>query len=513
MISFKIKPIYFTVLVLASLSCTDLEVEELDSRLIEDETGEFSGVDPTAMLTTAYQDLRAFGDQANTYALHEVTSDELLVPTRGTDWGDNGLWRTLHQHNWDATHQHILTSWNQLNSNVFRINQLLSPETLENFNPTEEQLAEARFLRAYNMYLILDLFGQVPFREADEGIEIDPLVFGPEEAFEFILNDLTLALPDLPEIGPGALTLHASKASANFLMAKLFLNKHVFLNTGTASDADMEVVIESVEAIQNDGFDLYEEGYFDIFEPDLVSEVIFWTEASYGNRIWNGLHYHQGTPDNAGGGWNGFATTAEFYALFEGPEDTNAPEAGQEERRGFVPDDGSHLGIGYGFLVGQQYGPEGNPLQDRAGRPLVFTKEYPGLIGNTERTGIRVIKYHPENGAFTNFLILFRYADAHLMKAEALARQGNLSEALSLVNELREIRGASPLASLELEDLLAERGRELYIEGWRRNDQIRFGTYTDAWTLKLPSEEFRELFPIPANAVASNPNLEQNPGY
>jgi hypothetical protein len=506
----RIKPIYLAGLMLFSVSCTDLEVEELDSRLIENEAGEFSGVDPEAMVTTGYNNLRAFADQANTYALHEVTSDELLVPTRGTDWGDNGVWRSLHQHTWDATHQQILTSWEQLNSNVFRMNQLLHPATT---GKTAQQIAEGRFLRAYNMYLILDLFGQVPFRDADEGIEVDPSVMQPEEAFNFILADLNAALPDLTDAGPGEATLRATNAAAHFLMAKLHINKHVFLGAAAASNADMDVVIESVNAIQAAGFALYEGDYFDIFEQDLESETIFWTDASWGNRIWNTLHYHQNTPNNAGGGWNGFSTTAEFYALFEGNPDNNEPGNNQEERRGFVPTDGSHLAIGYGFLVGQQYDEAGQPLNDRAGRPLVYTKEFPALVGNTERNGIRVIKYHPENGEFTNHYILFRYADAHLMKAEALARQGNMGEALVLVNELREIRDASPLASLDMSDLLDERGRELYIEGWRRNDQIRFGTYTDAWTLKPASEDFRRLFPIPANAVASNPNLEQNPGY
>jgi hypothetical protein len=62
-------------------------------------------------------------------------------------------------------------------------------------------------------------------------------------------------------------------------------------------------------------------------------------------------------------------------------------------------------------------------------------------------------------------------------------------------------------------DILDERGRELYIEGWRRNDQIRFGTFTQPFALKESTEEFRILFPIPANALSSNPNLVQNPGY
>ena len=500
----KFKPIYLAALVLFSTSCTDLEVEEVDSKVVETATGEFAGVDPSATLTGLYADLRQLGDQANIYALLEVSSDELLVPTRGTDWGDNGLWRTLHQHTWDATHPHVLTAWNQLNAMVFKANQILHPAS----NANTQQAAEAKFLRAYSMFLIMDLFGQVPFRDADEGVEVDPIVLQRPEAVEFILNDLTEALPNLPEIGPGPATLNASQAAANFLLAKVYLNKHVYLDNPEADPADLEKVVEAVDEIKADGFEL-EDGYFEIFEQSADQETIFWTDASVGNRIWNGLHYFQGTPDNTGGGWNGFSTTADFYAMFE--ED--------EERIGFVPGpeeiQAGASNIGYGFLVGQQYDAEGNALTDRAGNPLVFTEDFPALIGNREVEGIRVIKYHPENGAFTNHLILFRYADAHLMKAEALARMGQMEEARALVNELRALRDASELEAgeFELATILEERGRELYIEGWRRNDQIRFGTFTDTWDFKENTEEFRALFPIPATAVASNPNLEQNPGY
>ena len=75
------------------------------------------------------------------------------------------------------------------------------------------------------------------------------------------------------------------------------------------------------------------------------------------------------------------------------------------------------------------------------------------------------------------------------------------------------MRNASPAATIELMDILDECGRELYIEGGRRNDQIRFGTFTRPFALKDNAEEFRILFPIPANALSSNPNLVQNAGY
>ncbi len=100
------------------------------------------------------------------------------------------------------------------------------------------------------------------------------------------------------------------------------------------------------------------------------------------------------------------------------------------------------------------------------------------------------------------------------MKAEALMRSGG--DPTALVNELRVIRGATPLGSVSESDLLAERGRELYNEYARRDDLIRFGQFTKDWEFKAPEtvgDDTKNLFPIPTNALLSNPNLVQNPGY
>ena len=279
----------------------------------------------------------------------------------------------------------------------------------------------------------------------------------------------------------------------------------------------MAGVINAVDAIAADGFGL-QAGYFDLFKEDVDDETIWYLPTGVGNRIWNGLHYHQITPDNTGGGWNGFTTLAEFYDLFEGDPNSNNVGDGQEERRGWVPDeitaDDTNYGIGYGFLIGQQYDVDGNKYKDRAGADLVFSKELPGLSGNDEKTGIRVIKYHPANGAFTSHEIIFRYSDAHLMKAEAMLRSGG--DATAMVNELRALRGAADLGNVSESDLLDERGRELYVEFTRRNDLIRFGQFTKDWEFKDPGavgDASKNLFPIPSNALLSNPNLIQNPGY
>ena len=86
----------------------------------------------------------------------------------------------------------------------------------------------------------------------------------------------------------------------------------------------------------------------------------------------------------------------------------------------------------------------------------------------------------------------------------------------AMINELRTIRGAAPLGTVSEQDLLDERARELYTEGWRRNDLIRFGQYTKDWDFKeddAVGDVNRQLFPIPAAQLILNPNLVQNPGY
>jgi hypothetical protein len=103
-----------------------------------------------------------------------------------------------------------------------------------------------------------------------------------------------------------------------------------------------------------------------------------------------------------------------------------------------------------------------------------------------------------------------------LVKAEALWRKnaGDI-EALALVNQIRMRAGADlvPFTTLTTENLLAERGREVFAEGYRRQDMIRFGTYNGEWEFKPASDPSKNIFPIPQEQLNSNPNLTQNPGY
>ncbi|MEQ9298683.1 MAG: RagB/SusD family nutrient uptake outer membrane protein [Cyclobacteriaceae bacterium] len=526
LINWNRRPWLVGCVLMLSVSACDLDIEATDSIITEEGEGTFSGVgNPASSVNDLYNSVGGhLGAQDNFYALSEVSTDELLVPTRGTDWGDNGIWRTLHAHTWRPDHQYVLNAWNQMNQNVFR-----ASEIIETSSSTPLDIANAKFVRAYSMYNVMDLYGQVPFRDVFSDPSDNPSVLTRQEAYDFILRDLNEALSDLPITSPGGETNRASRATANFLKAKLLLNAHIYNGTGTPSGADLQGVIDAVDEIEADGFAL-EDDFFSIFKDASDSEEIWWVVASVGSRIWNGLHYNQTSSENQGGGWNGFSTLAEFYDTFDGNPNSNFPEDAEDERRGFVPDaataDETNIGIGYGFLVGQQYGVtewngDGAPvsigaLNDRPGNPLVFTKELPGLVGNNERNGIRVIKYHPVDDSFRSHLIVFRFADAYLMRAEARLRNGDAGTALAEINALRVLREAAPLASLTEDELLDERGRELYAEWWRRNDMIRFGQFTRDWEFKDPGsvgDENRSLYPIPSDALLSNPNLVQNPGY
>lgn len=502
------------------LNSCSLDITQSDSVITKGVSSVFNGVPSVdGSIDNVYNGIRdQTGDQANLYALTEVSTDELLVPTRGTDWGDNGIWRTIHQHTFTPTHQYITNVWNDKNSAVLRCTEVIDPLS----NATAAQLALAKFARAYNMWIVMDFWGQVPFRNPKDGPDVTPSVLTRKEAYNMVVKDLTEALADLPNSNPTASDKKRPvKATARFFLAKVKLNANVY--NGAYASGDLDDVIAQVDAIKADGYSLVG-NYFDIFKgPSYTNTDVIWNvSAGAGNRMWNGLHYSQAHPDNGGGGWNGFSTLSEFYNKFQGPTDTNAIGGAQEERRGYThtlaSTNATNLGFGFGFQFGQMYGWRDGAavaLKDRGGKPLVFTKNFAvgGIVGNNEVNGTRLLKYSPANGAFTEGVVMARFADAHLMKAEALLRKGD-SQALAEVNALRALRTNTPaLPSIDLAGMLDERGRELYTEGWRRNDMIRFGAFKAQREFKPAGDGHTDLFPIPASALLSNPGLKQNPGY
>lgn len=510
------KYLFLSMLVLSVVGCTSLD-EELEDT-VTPEIAAQSG-DASDVLTAAYQTLNAFGTQDRIWALAEHTSDEVAGPTRGPDWDDGGTWRDLHLHNWSSGHPFIGPSWNGMLQGVFRSTQVLE------FAPTTQQAAEARFLRAFFSFWVLDTWGVVLGREPGEDLTQPPsITLGRAEGIDFVVAELEAALADLPETNNNG---RATKNAARTMLMKAYLNKAVYKATGADGSAqrgpfshaaaDMNAVIGYANDVINSGQFSLDEDYFDAFRPDnasLSSENIFVLNNIRGNNTSNSqsrwfmtLHYNQ-TP----GGWNGFVALSDLYDSFD--ED--------DIRRGLPTEDFPELdgqtGVDVGFLIGNQFTKDGVQIKERPGADLIFTKEF-SLTASNESNGLRVIKYpmdfenldSPEND-----YVLLRYPDVQLMKAEAILRGGTDPQgqsALDIVNELRAARGTGPCVNLDLAELLKERSRELYWEGWRRNDQIRFGTYLNAFQEKPASTEKFLLFPIPPDALSTNPNLTQNPGY
>lgn len=506
-----IKGIFFAGTLALGVSCTNLDEEVLDGYVVPEKAGE-GAIDPVQFLSTAYEGLRNFQGQGTMFALNEMSTDALVGPTRGGDWDDAGVWRQIHVHTWGPDHNEVRGAWNQLLSQVNNCNLVIFSGS-----GSATQKAEARFLRAFYYYHVIDLFGQVPYREAGASSLEDPKVWSRSEATDFVISELEAIITDLPArtVGdPGT----ANKDAAHFLLAKLYLNKGVFTAADAAgpytfAPADMNKVVEHVDAINSS----LAPDYWDNFKPtnNTSPEILFASKNSPGNGgniqcFWRmGMHYNQ-TPD----GWNGFATVAEYYDRFN-PNDRRAKNADAAIITAF--------GNPVGFQIGQIYKPGGSqPVLDRikttanpAGQPLVYTRELTLITSGAtlESAGIRAQKYIPDVaslGSPDNDFVLMRYSDALLMKAEAILRGGSGTAPDMTAYFARTDR---PAVTLDLEGIYAERGRELWWEEYRRNDMIRFGKFLQARELKAyESDKKYALYPIPSAALF-NPNLSQNPGY
>ena len=208
----KNKILIVSALVIAA-GCTKLE-EKLGSQTTAG-SGSGGGVTAATILAGTYDAMRGpYQDQSRVWAAQQHTTDETIGPTRAGDWDDNGVWRVLHSHQWDPNHGFLADTYRDLGRVVFSGTDLLR------FNPTPQQAAEGRFLRAMAMFSLVDGWDQVPYRENTANSEEVPQVRAGTAALDYIITELNAIIATLPD-GPAK---RANKDAARVLLMKCLLN-------------------------------------------------------------------------------------------------------------------------------------------------------------------------------------------------------------------------------------------------------------------------------------------------
>lgn len=530
-----------------SMSCTKLD-EELFGEVVPENffknESEF-----VSALGAAYTRLQSYAS-GDLYNMQEVTTDEMVVPTRGSDWDDGGNWRRLHLHSWTFEDDIANNAWDWCFQGVNTANRLilqfttLSQDGSIDAAVAESYVAELQALRGFFYWQLIDLYGNVPLVLDHATAEATPPTRPRTEIFNAIVADLEAAVPKLSKVVDGSTYGRMNYWAGKMLLAKLYLNAGVY--TGTPQ---WQKAIDAADEIINSTEYSLESNYFANFNVNNSGSNEFIFAIPYDKVFFTGfnmpmqtLHYgNQFTYNLTGQPWNGYCTLEEFYNSYDNADlrkgevgTTTAPATGRGN-----------------FLAGYQYRTDGTLVLDNGAEPS-DPDDDPVNLGNigsglpqiTElgpgarrQDGVRIGKWEFEIGGtsdMSNDFAVFRFADVLLMKAEALFRLNRTDEALPLVNQIRTRAGLTDLTSLDgrisfdLEgpvvpggELLNEMGREMFAEHNRRQDLIRWGLWEQnaKWTLPfnspdvLMSDDYRRLFPVSREKLEANENLDQNPGY
>ena len=473
--------------------------------------------DGDAAVPSKSPDIAGLGGDFSSYlrllfVTQEFSTDEAIIA-----WADGAL-PTLNTQMWSPANEFLEGTFSRAFYHISVANEFLRQTTDEKLTArgVDANLkaeiatfrAEARFLRAFSYYNLMDLFGNVPITT-----ENDPVgFFYPQqktraEVFAFVESELkdldnSLAASKTNEYG------RVDKTAAKFLLAQVYLNAKVYTGTERYSEA----VALCSDIITGSGYTFANIPYGYLFSADnnrngAQNEVIF-PIVGDGNAIratGGGMSFIMhasigGSMDAASrgmdGGWQGIRTRREFVNLF--PDETaTADKRGTFYTAGQVKDIANVGTFTDGYAVTKY-----------------INKNSDGSAA--QRNDIPDIDFP-----------MFRLTDAYLMYAEATLRGaagGNVATALGYVNQIRDRADAAPIntAQLTLDFILDERGRELFWECKRRTDLIRFGKFTGGskiWQWKggsvngTSTESFRDLMPIPARNIQANPTLKQNPGY
>lgn len=437
----------------------------------------------------------------------ELSTDEAL-----SSWNDPGI-QSLHNQSWSDNNNFLALLYQRIYINIAFCNEYIRAvdSRIDGLNGSFQDevrtyRAEARALRALFYFFAMDLWGNVPFVAPEDGVGAYlPEQISRTDLFDHIESELLAALPDLADAGQNEYA-RADKAMAWTLLARIYLNAEVY--TGQARYDDCLTYCSLVIGSGQYGL---ADNYAELFMADnhrLRQEIIFpVAEDGMNTRNYGGMTFiiHGATGDGPAngvtGGWYGHRPTSSFVEGYfddvTGATDTRAIFE-TEGQTSLVIEDPIQFGQGYRCSKFKNVTSQGADGQDQT---FVDT-DFP----------------------------LFRLADVYLMYAEAVLRGGaggTSAQALEYVNLLRaraygNTSGNITAGELNLDLILAERGRELYWEAQRRTDLVRFGQFTNGtmrWDWKGGSIEgvstagHRDLFPIPAFDMGLNKNLIQNDDY
>ncbi len=467
------------------------------------------------------------------WRIQELSTDEAIIPARDGNYDDGGQYRFMHLHTWTKDHPYASSSWEWGFGGINTANRLLALfGTAPDNESKPKAIAEVKAMRSLFYFIMMDLYGNIPIIDSFPVKDL-PATVERKKVFEFIENDIKSALPNLSAINNASTYGHANKWMAFALLTKMYLNAEYY--TGTPRYADAVAMADSLIASNTFALDADYTSIFKASNGPGTKEFIF--AVPYDANLIPGNHFTRFSlhpylqakysipfrPSVA------LSTIPDFYAHFNLPGDVRNST----------------------WLSGKQYNWDGSPIMVKttmktldqtfsgADYPIEWQVEIsPELklvkpetmdVGNDilgQLKGVRSIKFYPDANSNpstryqSNDVPVFRFADILLMKAEAILRgaaattvNGELQTADVLVNKIRKRAGTTEVASISLDELLNERARELYWEGWRRNDLIRFGKFENAWGFKTNAEKFRRIFPVPTKEIALNPNLKQNDGY
>lgn len=469
------------------------------------------------------------------YDYNTLTTDEAIIPIRGGNWYDGGLWENMYNHTWTATDTDLYNVWKYLYKVIVLSTKSL--ETIEKHKAllTEQQrvdyAAEVRAVRAMYYYYAMDMFGRIPILQSATQKTADTRQSNRSDVFWYVVKELQDVAPLLANEHSnlqGNYYGRVTRPVAWFLLAKLSLNAEVYTDDDwtDSSRPDGKTIMFDIdgnkknawqtcvhycdlitaagytlEADYTKNFAVHNEGSSENIFTIPLDKILYLNEFHY---LFRSRHYAHGGA-YSGASENG--TCATLHTMAVNGFGTETPDARLDMNfyTGKVEVDGKYVTMDDGTLL--EY------------KPLAVEKNLTASP-YLETAGARMKKYEVDRTAYSdgrmpdNDIVLYRYADVMLMKSEAKVRNGESGD--KEMNAVRS-RVGMPSISATLDNILNERLLELVWEGWRRQDMIRFGTYCKQYDIHTPSEAdkkgYTTVFPIPEKARELNINLKQNPGY